>query len=393
MATDVSTRKNGRAGVAAAWWARSADLVSWAWARLVNRADVWGGYRPLAEAGLEYTRRDGSKAKLGAQTTRPAPSRRGREFLTAHVLARHFAGFGREELVGLHSTSPENFSRWGALDIDWYRDTSTAPVVNLSAALAWFGDLVGRGFRPLLVDSDGAGGFHLWAVFAAPVPTTDVHHFLKAPADDHGRYGMGAVPEIFPKQPAVAPPGRPGQYGNWLRLPGRHHTRDHWSRVWDGRRWLDGAAAVEFILALRGDPPALIPAGTRKAVVREAPHRSSAPRQARPVATSGGLGRRVRAYVAGQPRLAAGQGRHRVGFALACWLARDLGLADQFALGWLRGWDAGNAPPLGAEELAGLLACAHAYGQHAYGSGLGCGGCRRGRRRHRVKTIRFRVEI
>src|SRR5262249_7256098 len=35
-----------------------------------------------------------------------------------------------------------------------------------------------------------------------------------------------------------------------------------WSRVCDGSRWLEGARAVEFILALQGDSPALIPAAS-----------------------------------------------------------------------------------------------------------------------------------
>jgi hypothetical protein len=93
------------------------------------------------------------------------------------------------------------------------------------------------------------------------------------------------------------------------------------------------------------------------------------------------------------PRLAAGQGRHLVGYGLACWLARDLYLGDQVALGWLEDWDAGNVPPLGAGELAELLSCAHRYGRRGYGSGLGGGGAHRRGRRHRTRTIHFTVEI
>jgi hypothetical protein len=44
-------------------------------------------------------------------------------------------------------------------------------------------------------------------------------------------------------------------FGNRLRLPGRHHTREHWSRVWDGGRWREGDEAIDFIVALKPCAP------------------------------------------------------------------------------------------------------------------------------------------
>ena len=79
--------------------------------------------------------------------------------------------------------------------------------------------------------------------------------FLRYLTRDHVQFGFQKSPEHFPKQAGLLP----GRFGNWLRVPGRHHTREHWSRVWDGGRWLEGADAVDFILALGGDPPSLIP--------------------------------------------------------------------------------------------------------------------------------------
>ena len=66
-----------------AWAERAGDLAIWAMARLVNRTDAWGAYRPDEEIGREFTRPDGSKGTLGEQRTVT-----GR--LTHAILARHF---------------------------------------------------------------------------------------------------------------------------------------------------------------------------------------------------------------------------------------------------------------------------------------------------------------
>src|SRR5262249_4516852 len=155
------------------------------------------------------------------------------------------------DLIGLHSTAPGNTCRWGALDIDRHGDGGPAPETTLAAALHWFDRLCRLGFRPLLTESNGRGGYHLRVIFLGPVPSPPVFAFMRRLVADHAALGLTAPPETFPKQPTVAPPGQNGQYGNWLRLPGQHHTHDHWSLVWDGGRWLEGHAAIDRILALR----------------------------------------------------------------------------------------------------------------------------------------------
>jgi hypothetical protein len=104
------------------------------------------------------------------------------------------------------------------------------------------------------------------ALFAGPVPTPRVYPFLRWLVHDARKFGSSATPETFPKQPSI----QPGRYGNWLRLPGRHHSRDHWSRVWDGRQWLDGEAACQHILSLAGAPASLITEDLQDTPVRPA---------------------------------------------------------------------------------------------------------------------------
>src|SRR5262249_50839093 len=144
-------------------------------------------------------------------------------------------------IVGLHTTNLTNNSRWCAVDLDSHGPTSTPAHVNLAAVINWYGRLQELGFHPLLEDSDGAGGYHLWPVFDEPVPTPNVFAFVQWLVRDHAAQGMPNPPEIFPKQARI----KPGGFGNWLRLPGRHHSRAHWSPVWNGSTRLEGAAAID----------------------------------------------------------------------------------------------------------------------------------------------------
>jgi len=362
-------------------WARWADvLAAWAWDRLVNRTDAWGGYRPPEEWDREYCKTDGTTGKLGKTTTRKGT-------LTHTILTWHFRPRGRADLVGLHSTSPANTSRWGAVDIDWHGPTSTAPEVNLRAALAWHNWLTASGFNPLLLDSNGKGGFHLWLLLRSPVPTPRVYDFLQHLIRDHTQHGMPTAPETFPVQPELQPQDGKTAYGNWLRAPGRHHTEPHWARIWSGTCWLDGAEAVEFLLALQGDHPSLLP---------EVPV-AAAPRPVTPRPTFIGQGngnnRAARAanYMRRLPNLGEGQGRHKVAFSFAAFLVRDLALADDIALQWLRLWDARNNPALGETELQDVLACACKYARNAVGSGLPPARPRRDRHGHRILSARVEV--
>ena len=111
------------------------------------------------------------------------------------------------------------------------------------------------GFHPLLVDSNDEGGYHLRCLFRDPVSTADIYAFLRWLTADFAKFGFLNRPECFPKQIRV---DARTPYGNWLRIPGRHHKHDHWSRIWDGSRWLEGNEAVEFLLTFTGDDPDLL---------------------------------------------------------------------------------------------------------------------------------------
>jgi hypothetical protein len=220
---------------ARAWCDRSQELAAWVWAHLVNRLDAWGAY--------------GSR---GPYT--------GKGELTLRQLRQHFAYARRWHIIGLHSTGTDGSCRWAAVDIDAHPGDPCDPAANRRAALAWLAVLVALGFRPLLSDSNGRGGFHLLVIFRRPIPAALAYAFLRWLTRDFAAHGFPKRPECFPKQPRLGGLG----FGNWLRVVGRHYKHDHWSRVWDGERWLDGAAAVDFILRLDGDEPGRIPAEARR---------------------------------------------------------------------------------------------------------------------------------
>ena len=148
---------------------------------------------------------------------------------------------------------------------------------NLAGALAWWRAFGERGYDPLLFDSSGRGGYHLWVLFAEPAPTAAVFDLVKAVASTWEANQLEEEPEVFPKQP------RPGSLNAWFRLPGMHHTQPHYSRLWSGEEWLsdpwlEGHAAIDAMLQVIPGPPPPAPAG---APSPSAPERSAAVRKQR----------------------------------------------------------------------------------------------------------------
>ena len=112
---------------------------------------------------------------------------------------------------------------------------------------------LGLGAHPLLEDSNGKGGYHVWTRFDDRIPghlaRSIVLWLVKdAPPAIHV--------EAFPKQ-AASP------YGNQMRLPGKHHKRDHWSRFFDGEKWLEGEDAVQYLLDWQATDPQVFPEEAR----------------------------------------------------------------------------------------------------------------------------------
>lgn len=245
--------------VAEEWKSRSRELAEWAMEKLVNRKDVWGQYASLTE---------GEKKKLGRTykaMTLPVAAKRGPDMVTLDKLTRHFASQHRRrpQIVGLHAKSKEDTSRWLGIDIDMHDDNKADAEEhsrrNLVGALKWWRQLQAMGYDPLLFDSNNNGGYHLWVLFEEPAPTEHVFAFAWSIVSTWEETNLSEEPETFPKKPKVKKDGE-DVLGAWFRLPGLHHSRDHYARVWSGDEWLDdpwlsGHAAIDAMLQCMGGPP------------------------------------------------------------------------------------------------------------------------------------------
>ena len=190
-----------------AWKVNAKILAEYVWKNMVNRTDFWGACAGGTDNG---------------RVTRPKVKNRGKHFLTQKVIQAHFElSDDRTKIIGLHSISPQNTSRGFAIDIDLHDDdVGVDPKANEAASRAWVDKLKNLGLNPLLMESNGNGGYHLRVNLDQPAPTSDVYAFAKALVADYATYGLKTEPETFPKQSAVNKEGK-GQYGNWLRLFGK----------------------------------------------------------------------------------------------------------------------------------------------------------------------------
>src|SRR5262245_55456839 len=131
--------KNPSLDAVAGEWRKNAEaLMEWVWRVLVNSADRHGRY------STDF------KTYTAGQ-------------LSEHVLRDHTKATEANHVVGLHSTVVQDgrcWSRWLLIDIDNHDKRPVDPAKNFAYALALAHRLRSMGFRVLLSESNGLGGFH-----------------------------------------------------------------------------------------------------------------------------------------------------------------------------------------------------------------------------------------
>ena len=170
------------------WHHRADELAGWTERRMVNRRDISGGY---------YIGDDG---KVCLTTSHDS--------LTRPRIIRHYHATTISDVLGQHTTArvllepgiEACLSLWGAADIDQHGEGDFS-AANESAAMAWHDDLVGLGFHPLLVDSNGKGGFHLRVLFEDPTITQHVRQLCRWLVRDWKSGGSNMSQKFFPSNP------------------------------------------------------------------------------------------------------------------------------------------------------------------------------------------------
>lgn len=230
--------------IAEEWIRYAPELAEWAMKRLVNRRDVWSQYTIKNDKVSVVMLPIKERRKLGT------------DMVTINKLERHFSGRAPNHLVGMFSISDHSTCKWLAIDIDLH-DESIANAdevieANKAALFAWAGKLRAMGMDPLVMDSNGVGGYHIWVLFDKEYPLADVYDFGESIRSEWEAYNLPRKPEMFPPKREVGPDDLPYT----LRLPGRHHSRPHYTRIYnfefpDETEWLDGGEAIEVMLATK----------------------------------------------------------------------------------------------------------------------------------------------
>jgi hypothetical protein len=208
------------------WSSNAESLADFVMKKLVNRTDAYGGHR------------DPRDRIAGAAIKQNNP-------LSSDVIQRHFKTGDRRDLIRLHTVSPQKTSRWIVLEIDQPHGVShDCRQMNEEGAKEYFKHWPETVSKPLLIDSDGRGGFQLWVILNSPISVANACAFGHHIAEYSGALGLGGKPEVFPEHPSSIPEQLPSRS---VCLPGLHHAQDFYSRVWDGEKWLIGCEAIDFI--------------------------------------------------------------------------------------------------------------------------------------------------
>jgi hypothetical protein len=228
----------------------------------VNRWNCCGAY--LSHGAREARRRDNPGGKVDITYTKKKV-RINNNLIYAHLISTPDSP---ESILGLHAVVRRRgdgtcWSRWVAWDIDCH-GPGDDPGRNLRYALELCDRLRVLGFDPLLLDSNGRGGYHVWVVFAEPIPSSDAYWFARWLVRDWREQGFTSMPEAYPKQASLTAGGE-GSFGSWLRAPGgAHHSREHRCMIYREGSWLGGTEMREHLVATRLATPDLIPAGVHE---------------------------------------------------------------------------------------------------------------------------------
>src|SRR5436190_479557 len=172
--------------IAEEWQRYSDKLAEWAMEHLVNRRDVWS----------QYTVKNG---EVGVVML-PIKERRklGADMVTMNKLRRHFSGRAVSHLIGLHSISDHQTAKWFAIDVDLHDENianaDEIKLANFAACLEWSRQLREAHLDPILMDSNGVGGYHIWVLLDDEYPLADVFDYVSEIRSNWDELGLPRKP-------------------------------------------------------------------------------------------------------------------------------------------------------------------------------------------------------
>lgn len=123
--------------------------------------------------------------------------------LSVEIWEEHLEG---KKIVGCTPIHDDNKVKWGALDVDIYKNSDTLEKLNKQIA---------EHNLPFTVCRSKSGGAHVYIFFSEAVSAKAVIDKLKSFS---AFFGQGAC-EIFPKQPKIGNRRDDSKYGNWINMP------------------------------------------------------------------------------------------------------------------------------------------------------------------------------
>lgn len=191
-------------------------------------------YRGLQRAHGAYTVTHADEAKAGKMAGKAVTVM---EQPTVEKWARHLAG---EQGLGLVPIDENNRCRWGAIDIDEYREGLLEEVEAKTLELA----------LPLICIRTKSGGIHVTCYLTEPVDARIVRGKMMEIA---GALGYAGV-EIYPKQTVLA---SERDCGNWLNMPYFDAGKTTRYAIYKGQP-LTAEKFISLAMALRRTPQEFI---------------------------------------------------------------------------------------------------------------------------------------
>ncbi len=163
---------------------------------MANRIDAWGGYYQKGGSWKITTR------KQGEQKSDYYPASDFIKEITNH--------YDLGTPIGLHSGGPDSTCKWGVWDYDSHDGDKVLPD-PLPILLHDYATLKAQGVKAIM-ECSGNGSYHMWVFFNTPTNMRDLHF-----------WGKQFPHEFFPKQEKI---WERCKYGNWIRLPGKHKSKE-----------------------------------------------------------------------------------------------------------------------------------------------------------------------